>query len=414
MSERLIIRLASEALQKQHWLIWSDSEKEIIASGEIDNAEQLNTLTEKAASRHVICLLPGVDVSIKEVPIKGNFNRQMQKALPYLIEEDLAGDVEKLHFTVIAKSTDLVHVAVCDKQRMYNWLSWLADAQINCKQFIPEGLALPTPSGKNWQAVQLDNHWIIRESKELAWSSELPMLDLFLSSKIDVDSDQVIESYSPIVELQRGNWVDDFPTLPMELLSVGAINFPMLPMELLSVGTINCKINLLSGEFKIKKEVNKDLLKWRLPVIFATVFFVISCVNLYLENRKVVDEVMLVKGQVESVYKLAFPSQKKLRYPRVKKTMKTMLSNLNNSNDSSGFLVMLDELAPTFKSNQQLTPSSLKYDAKKHEMRILAVASNFQAFDKFSRGLSQKYTLNQGALNSSKNQVSGLLTIRKK
>lgn len=399
MSERLIIRLASEASQKQHWLIWSEGEKEIIASGDIDNAEQLKKLTEKAASRHVICLLPGVDVCIKEVPINGPFNRQMQKALPYLIEEDLAGDVEKLHFTVIEKRSDLVHVAVCDKQRMYNWLGWLADAQISCKQFIPEGLALPTPADRNWQAVQLGNHWIIRESKELAWSCELSMFDVFLSCKIEQDSQQIIESYSPILEARRGDWVDDLPTLPMELLSVGALS---------------CKVNLLSGEFKVKKETNKEIVRWRLPAILTALFFVISCVNLYMENRKIEAEVILVKGQVESVYKLAFPSNKKLRYPRIKKKLKTMLSDMNNSNGASEFLVMLDELAPTFKSNQALTPSSLKYDEKKQEMRILGIASNFQAFEKFSNSLPQQYSLQQGALNSSKNQVSGLLTIRKK
>jgi len=399
VTERLIIRLASEASQKQHWLIWSESEKEIIASGDIENAEQLKTLTEKAASRQVICLLPGVDVCIKEVPISGVFNRQMQQALPYLIEEELAGDVEKLHFTVVAKRTDLIHVAVCDKQRMYNWLGWLSDAQISCKQFIPEGLALPVPADRSWQAVQLDNHWIVRESKELAWSCELSMLDVILSSKFDENSNQTIESYSPLLEDYRGDWVNDLPTLPMELLTAGAITN---------------KINLLNGEFKVKKEVNKDLLKWRLPAILATLFFVISCVNLYMENRKLEAEVALVKGQVESVYKLAFPSQKKLRYSRVKKKLKTMLTEIDGKDGSSGFLVMLNDLAPAFKANKQLNPSSLKYDAKKQEMRILAVGENFQAFEKFSTVLPKQFSMQQGALNSSKNQVSGLLTIRNK
>ena len=398
MSERLIIRLASEASQKQHWLIWSEGENEIIASGDIDNAEQLKTLTEKASSRQVICLLPGVDVCIKEVVINGAFNRQMQQALPYLIEEELAGDVEKLHFTVIAKRTDLVHVAVCDKQRMYNWLGWLSDANINCKQFIPEGLALPFPADRNWQAVQLDNHWLIRESKEFAWSCEISMLDVILASKLDEDSKQIIESYSPLLEERRGDWLNDLPTLPMELLAVGSIS---------------CKVNLLNNEFKVKKEINKDILKWRLPAILAALFFVLSCVNLFMENSKVESQVTLVKSQVEGVYQLAFPSQNKLRYSRIKKKLKTMLNGVNDGG-GDGFLMMLDELAPAFKSNQQLKPNSLKYDGRKQEMRILAVADNFQTFEKFSNALPQQYSLQQGALNSSKNQVSGLLTIRKK
>ncbi|WP_413700715.1 type II secretion system protein GspL [Psychromonas sp. KJ10-10] len=399
MTERLIIRLASEASQKQHWLIWSESGKEIIASGEIDNAQQLNSLTEKASSRHVICLLPGVDVCIKELPINGAFNRQMQQALPYLLEEDLAGDVEKLHFTVIEQKTDLVHVAVCDKQRMSQWLSWLAEADISCKQFIPEGLALPLPEDNKWQAVQLDNNWIIRENQAVAWSSDEAMLTALLSSKIDADKQQVIESYSPIPNDQPGQWVSATPTLPMELLAVGALV---------------CKVNLLQHEFKVKKEVNKNLLKWRLPAILASLFFVISCINVYIENQRIETEIKVVKEQVERVYQLAFPNQRKLSYSRIKKQIRTMLAEANDKGDSAGFLAMLDDLGPTFDSNQQLSVNSLKYDVKNHEMRLLAVADNFQAFEKFSSALPQQYSIQQGALNSSKNQVSGLLTIRKK
>ena len=398
MTERLIIRLASEASQKQHWLIWSESEEEIIASGDIDNAKQLKTLAEKASSRQVTCLLPGVDVCIKEVPITGAFNRQMQQALPYLIEEDLAGDVEQLHFTVLTKSTDLVHVAVCDKQRMRNWLGWLSDAQISCAQFIPEGLALPSPAGNKWQAAQIDNHWIIRENKDLAWSCELSMLDALLTSKIDLDNQPTIESYTSLTEKHHGNWVNNSPTLPMEVLALGVVKN---------------RVNLLTGEFKAKKESNKDLIKWRLPAIFTALFFVISCINLVMENRKLEIEVAQVKEQVESVYQLAFPTQSKLKYSRIKKKLKTLLAEMGEGSQPASFLVMLDNLAPAFKANEGLVPSSLKYDGAKQEMRILAVGDNFQAFEKFSSTLPAGFTVEQGALKSSKDQVSGLLTIRK-
>ncbi|GLS90629.1 type II secretion system protein L [Psychromonas marina] len=398
MSERLIIRLASEAAQKQHWLIWSDTEKEIIASGEVDNAEQLNTLTEKALSRQVICLLPGVDVTIKEVAINGVFNRQMQQALPYLIEEDLAGDVEKLHLTVIAKRTDLVHVAICDKHRMVNWLAWLTNAEINCKQFIPEGLALPTPVDNSWQAVQLDNNWIVRENKSLAWSCEASLLTPILASKIEPESHQLIECFSPAAETEHGDWQAVQPTLPMELLAKGALV---------------SNINLLHGEFKLSKESNKMLLKWRLPAIFAAFLFVISYANLYVENRHIAMQTDQVKEQVEEVYQLAFPNQNKLAYPRIKRRITTMLSELDNDSSSADFLLMLNEIAPGFQNNKALMITTLKYDAVKQEMRILALGENFQAFEKLATELPKHYSLQQGALNSSKNKVSGLLTIRK-
>ena len=133
-----------------------------------------------------------------------------------------------------------------------------------------------------------------------------------------------------------------------------------------------------------------------------------------MENRKVEAQIILVKSQVEEVYKLAFPTQNTLRYSRIKKRLKTMLAENNSNSGANGFLVMLNDLEPVFKANKQLNPSSVKYDAKKQEMRILAVGNNFQAFEKFSAALPKKFSVQQGALNSSKNQVSGLLTIREK
>jgi len=398
VSERLIIRLASEASQKQHWLIWSGSEKEIIASGEIDNAKQLTTLAEKASSRQVICLLPGADIAIKEVTINGAFNRQMQQALPYLLEEELASDVDKLHFSVVEKRPNLVHVAVCEKQRMANWLAWLTEADISCKQFIPEGLALPVPAADCWQAVQLDDDWIVRENSAVAWSCEQSMLALILASKVDLEAGQKIESYSAAEQQQGVEWIDAQPTLPMELLARG---------------TIGCKVNMLSGEFKVTKEINSNILKWRLPVIFAALLFVISCANLIIENRKIEKQIDAAKTQVETVYRQAFPKQSKLSYARIKRSVTNMLSDIGAKGQSSGFLMMLDDIAPHLSKSNQLTPSTLKYDAGKQEMRILAIGENFQAFETFSTGLDKQYNLQQGALNSSKDKVSGLLTIRK-
>jgi len=41
MSETLIIRLGHNQTDKLHWLIYSDAEQEIIASGELQNACEL-------------------------------------------------------------------------------------------------------------------------------------------------------------------------------------------------------------------------------------------------------------------------------------------------------------------------------------------------------------------------------------
>ena len=397
MSELLIIRLASEPHQPNHWLIWSNNEKEIIGSGEVENAQALQQLTEKAQTRRVICLVPGVDVTLKSVPINGAFTRQMQQALPYMLEDELASDVDKLHFCVIAKEINLVHVAICFKSKLQHWLSCLDDAKISCKQFIPEALALPCPTPEKWFALQLEKHWIIRETINTAWGCENAMLADLLQLRLIETPEQVIESYSTIPENCVGSWQ------AAEVL---------LPMQLLAEGTVDNNVNILTGEFKVKQDSHLELKKWRVSGIAAGVLLLLVLLNLFFQSRQVEQQTLLLKSQVESVYQQAFPGQGKLQYNRIKKKIKSLSGGLSQTDGNAGLLVMLNELSPVIVGIPSFKILTLKFDAKKQEIRFTASADSFQAFEQLAAKMPAGYQLEQGALSNSKNRVSGALTVR--
>lgn len=397
MSEQLIIRLASEAHQTIHWLVWSESEKEIIASGDLDNAQALQLLTEKAQSRKVICLVPGVDVTLKSVAIKGTYTRQMQQALPYMLEDDLASDVDKLHFSVLAKETDLVEVAICYKSKLKMWLGWLADADIFCQRLIPEALALPLPTDQKWQALQLDQQWLIRSSKYQAWCCESDMLDNILQLHLLDKPEQQIESYSAIPSDCLGQWQQKSVVLPMQLLAEGCLNNP---------------INLLTGEFKVKKESNLQLSKWKLPAIAAAILFIVILVNAVIATKQAERKTLLVKHQVETLYQKAFPNQSPLRYSRIKKKLKGLLAESSISTQSDGLLSILNDLIPVFQAVPSLQIATLKFNGENQQISLAVSADSFQAFQLLAQKVPAKYTLIQGALNNNKNRVSGVLTVR--
>lgn len=409
MNERLIIRLASEANQKIDWLVWSDSENEIIASGEIENAENLALLQSQAEQRLVICLLPSADVLIKPVVIAGNFNRQLEQALPYLLEDDLASDVDQLHFNVFDKQKDLIHVALCAQSKMSMWLSWLAEANLVCRQFIPESLAMPF-SDDAWHALKINDRWLVREGKTTAWGCGAEMLSLILASKIeeyreDLDdsddlenNDPLIISYSETSEALAGNWRDPEITLAMEVLAKG------------SIGN---SINMLSGEFKLKKESNPQLERWRHVAIAAVVLFVVFIFNIYMQAMDKEDQTIMVKAQVEDVYQQAFPRSTALKYPRIKKKIKTLIQD-SGQHSNQDFITFISEVAPYFIKNSELKMESVKFKSTRGELNILAVGKNFHSFEVFAEKLPKTFSLSQGALNNRNGGVMGLLTIRKK
>lgn len=398
MSEQLIIRLASEAEQQIHWLIWSASEKEIIGSGEVENAQALEQLTEKSQTRQVICLVPNVDVTLKSVEITGSFNKQMQQALPYMLEDDLASDVEQLHFSVYEKSSDAVHVAICFKSKMQEWLNWLEAAQITCYRLLPEALAMPI-SEDSWQAIQLDQQWLIREDAVNAWSCDTDMLSTLLQLRLQENPEQLIESYSPVPSDCVGQW---------------QVKDAVLPMQLLAEGCLDNRINLLTGEFKVKKESQLQLTQWKFPAIAAVLLLVISFAHLFIQIQQTEQQIAVVKKQVESVYQQAFPRESKLKYSRIKKKLDGMLSEITEGEPDSGFLNMLTALTPVFKSVPSLQVASLKYNGKKQELNLAVSADSFQAFELLSEKVPAGYEMEKGTLSNSKNRVSGSLIVRKR
>ncbi len=111
MSEFLTVRLSSEPQSPVPWLVWSTSQQEVIASGELAGWHQLEELTPYAEQRTCIALLSGNDCLLNHVEIPKGAARQFDSMLPFLLEDEIAQDVEDLHFTILEKNA--THATVC-------------------------------------------------------------------------------------------------------------------------------------------------------------------------------------------------------------------------------------------------------------------------------------------------------------
>lgn len=69
MSEFLTVRLNSQPDSQIHWAVWSTSQQEVIASGELNNLDQLADIKEYAQQRVTLLMLSGQDVHFADVEI---------------------------------------------------------------------------------------------------------------------------------------------------------------------------------------------------------------------------------------------------------------------------------------------------------------------------------------------------------
>ena len=94
MSEFLVIRSVPEAPAMADWLVVDDQGALLEPGGR----EALSQLPARAANRRVLMLVPALDVLIAPVDLPVRGKQKIQQALPFAMEEQLADNVEDLHF----------------------------------------------------------------------------------------------------------------------------------------------------------------------------------------------------------------------------------------------------------------------------------------------------------------------------
>jgi general secretion pathway protein L len=412
VSEVLLIRLGSHAGDVIPWMIWSQTEQEIIGSGEIDSAGELDKLTEHGQSREVRVLVPACDVTLKTVPLPGKFNRQLHTALPFMLEDDLTQDVDDLFFAVGDKTTvgdkPAVEVAIVARQLMTDWLSWLKAAQLHAVAIIPDALCLPLQD-EGTTGIELNNQWLVRSGNWSCDNIDSVWFDNYLQLSAehfaagqDEQSDEVFNfvTHSPcLVEADNLKITEASAELPLKLLAN-------------SVQTIG--FTLLQGDFIVKKESSQSWQTWKYAAVICGLAIVMQLAYRGTVAWQLSNELAVQKAAFIQQFKKAYPGDR-TRVQFIEKQLKQRLKDASGSSGGdSGFLAILAEVGPLLSQSQGFTPTSFRYDAKRHELRLQATADGFQSFEKF-KSAAQKlgFTVQQGSLNNDGDKVAGAITIKR-
>ncbi|MEZ9049403.1 MULTISPECIES: type II secretion system protein GspL [Vibrio] len=406
MSEFLTVRLSSEPQSPVQWLVWSTSQQEVIASGELSSWDQLDELTPYAEKRSCIALLPGSECLIKRVEIPKGAARQFDSMLPFLLEDEVAQDIEDLHLTILEK--DATHATVCGVER--DWLKQALDtfreANIIFRKVLPDTLALPLED-QGISALQIDQHWLLRQSNYQAVSINEAWLAMFLQSDWvaldDEEQSPTIFSYTALpsddVQLQSGI---EWQAKPAELV-----------MSLLSQQAITSGVNLLTGTFKTKSSFSKYWRVWQKVAIAACLLVAVIVTQQVLKVQQYEAQAEAYRTESERIFRSVLPG--KQRIPTVsylKRQMNDEAKKYGGSGDGDSLLGWLALLPETLGQVKAIEVNSIRYDGNRSEVRLEAKSTDFQYFETARVKLEEKFTVEQGPLNRNGDAVFGSFTLK--
>lgn len=395
--EQLLVRLGANNTDSISWLVYSSAEDEIIASGELPNAEALSSLTERAGQRSVIALAPSSEILLKWVELPPKAGRKIISAIPFMLEDELATDISQQFFAIGPKRGNEQAVAVVSHEKMELWRSWLSDAGLFCDTIIPDVLAVPVTQD-GWSVLTLGEQLLVRQDTfkgvqgESTWM--LPTLVHFTAQQ---ESPVIITNYAGI----------DLSSLP----NIEEAQAPLeLPMQVLAKEAMQSNFNLCQGEYKVKRKRSGVLSQWRIAAVLAVLALCTSLIDKGVTLYQLKAQNQALSSEINATVKTGFPNLGAYRNVRLK--LQSELAKLEQGGGSASMLIMLDQLAPAFSATD-VKPQTLRFDAARTEIRIQAQGKNFEALEQFKRTAeSAGFVVEQGAINNRENGVVGTVSVR--
>ncbi len=150
MADWLLLRLPRTPDQQATWLV-------VDAKGAATGPPQsgpLSLAAPRSAGRRVCVLVPGTDVLVAEPELPTKAGTKLQQLVPYALEEQLADDIDDLHFAIGKRPPDSTRtpVAVVTRALMDQWLEALKSNGLEPEALYADSDLLPQNPG---QAVAL-------------------------------------------------------------------------------------------------------------------------------------------------------------------------------------------------------------------------------------------------------------------
>ena len=322
----------------------------------------------------------------------GGSAARAQQAIPFALEEQLADDVDELHFALGAKGKgDLWPVAVLGRETMDRLAARCAEAGLRPTEIVPEPLALPlgqgaSPGGRarnrsaggegsastggtsgsaaagappdgvgaepaRWSALLHGTHAVVRLGRHRGFSGEADLVPLML----DGARRDLPEGTGATLRLHH---VEHDATLTVP----PGVEVEALPCEsalaLYAAGLASApRINLLQGDYSPKQKFDKAWKPWRWTAALAAGLGLVFLVGQWLDYRRLAEREAQLDAAIAETFERALPGA------RMQRPVRQVQSALEAIGAGGGdtFIRHTGQIAASLATQPQTTLRSIGY-----------------------------------------------------
>lgn len=336
MADSLLLRLPHDAQRQATWLLVGANGASAPESG------PLRLAAARASGRPLIVLAPGADVLLTQAqlpPARSSLKRQ--QLVPYALEEQLAEDIDTLHFAIGRTSEGRTPVAVVARKRMDAWLAELRAAGLEPAALYAESELLPrNPT----QAVALLEHdsVTVRTPSAGVVILSAEALDAALELALEEQTPRGLILYTGAPEWQRYGARVEALRERFESLQVQRLSGDALALFARALPAPEA-INLLQGPYAPSHALVSGWRAWRWAAVLLAALIGVYLVGQGIELAMLHRRARALDASIQQVFHKAMPKEQMPYQPR--RRMAQRLAEVRAGEARGGFLDALGALA---------------------------------------------------------------------
>jgi general secretion pathway protein L len=412
MSEFVVIRLAAEN-QPVQWLT-ADSTGALrtrMSTGSLEQAAQ------EVAGRNVIVLVPSMDVLTTTVKMPVRSASKVRAALPFALEEDLADDVDDLHFASGKRlENGRMQVAIVATAAIDAWLQRLQAAGIEAQKLVPEVYGLA--SIPNSMSLLVDGPLVMYNDgaeTEFVMQDMKPSDLLVAAGKLGDETDEEDNAAHLLVfcDAQKEQELShDWVALRHELgsVDVNVLRDSVTAKLAVTVAAGN-GVNLLQGAYGKKAEYSLLFRPWKTAAALLLGLALLGLVAKGADYQRLVREDAALRSQFASVYQSIRPGDgREILDPA--NTVQSLRRSLGPTAGPQIFLPSMSELASAVAANSSATIDGISYRAGVIDIRL--TTPDVETLDNIQKAISAsgRFSAKIQATDQIADKTSGRLQIR--
>jgi len=335
---------------------------------------------------------PQCQVYTVDMPLKQT--RQITKALPFALEEQLAQDIDLQHIVFLGKKQRQAYAQVISHDVMKS----IQETGAQHAYYLP--LSLPLEKSQATIAI-IEEQAMVRLDEYQGFALPISALGLFLQRYKAQYTGLTV--YGELPEL-----------IKLELESDGiAFNVNALSELVSHLEQAKPKFDLMTGPYKVKvKKTNTKLNKFKAPATLAAAIFVAGVSINWVNALQLSAKAEAIENASKEYYQQLFPGDN-ANYGMKRQFSNRLEDGVQVSNGES-FTQILSAVGKQLVNQNNTETESIRYNKSNAELEIEVIVPNIGQLDQFKQTMAkQNYSVDIASANNEKGKTKGLLKVKK-